>query len=480
VVNQSNATSPQDSVTKLSFSGTLIGSTSTITLPLSYSSPGVLTTAAPNFVATTEQSQAYVLMPKYEPNPPQVVPSVAVINTTTNAIVTTLPVISNLVANSVANPVAMAETPDGTKLYVANSGQPMTESTWTISAFNTKDRSMRQICVDGTCPTGATPIPLASPPIWISARSDSQRVYVLKLDGTVAYIDTSTTAGPDQLYDNYTPLVQAPGAAYMWYDVILNRLYIPGGSQATVVDVSQATPQTLATIPIGPVSSSQRTSGDVCSTFSPPSVTAAAVTSLPDGSRAYVGSFAEFEVDVNILAATPNPDGTTTYTYSLQSPIDLLPGMIITISGAIPSDYNGIFTILSVGGGMFKVANKPKDTYQSGGIGVAPNVCPQVTVVDAQNVSTKTTIVTPGIPAPLPAYSFCGDPAQVRFRWNMAAGGDSSRAYLASCDGGNVNIVYTSTDTYAETAPAPGGTGAPIPPSSQNPPQNPVFMLAGP
>ena len=66
------------------------------------------------------------------------------------------------------------------------------------------------------------------------------------------------------------------------------------------------------------------------------------------------------------------------------------------------------------------------------------------------------------------------------FRWNMAAAGDSSRAYLSSCDGGNVSIIYTWTDTYAENAYAPSSARSPIPPSTQNPPQNPVFMLAGP
>ena len=91
------------------------------------------------------------------------------------------------------NPVAMAETPDGTKLYVANQGDG------TISAFNTKDRSARQICVNGTCPVGSVLLPLSSPPIWISARTDSERVYVLEASGTLAYIDTSTTAGPDLL-----------------------------------------------------------------------------------------------------------------------------------------------------------------------------------------------------------------------------------------------------------------------------------------
>jgi hypothetical protein len=62
----------------------------------------------------------------------------------------------------------------------------------------------------------------------------------------------------------------------------------------------------------------------------------------------------------------------------------------------------------------------------------------------------------------------------------MAAGGDSSRAYLSSCDGGNVNIIDTSNDTYIENLPAPIGSRTPIPPSPQNPPQNPVFLIAGP
>ena len=40
----------------------------------------------------------------------------------------------------------------------------------------------------------------------------------------------------------------------------------------------------------------------------------------------------------------------------------------------------------------------------------------------------------------------------------MAAGGDSSRAYLASCDGGMVNIIDTSSDTYILNLPAPIGS----------------------
>jgi len=62
----------------------------------------------------------------------------------------------------------------------------------------------------------------------------------------------------------------------------------------------------------------------------------------------------------------------------------------------------------------------------------------------------------------------------------MAAGGDSTRAYLASCDGGNVNIIDTSNDAYIENLQAPLGSRPAIPPSPFNPPQNPVFFFAGP
>ena len=66
------------------------------------------------------------------------------------------------------------------------------------------------------------------------------------------------------------------------------------------------------------------------------------------------------------------------------------------------------------------------------------------------NNTIKTNIAVPGFPA----YAFCADPTQVRFRIKMAVGGDSTRAYLASCDGGNINIIDTSTDTYILSTPA--------------------------
>jgi len=354
VVNHSVTGALQDSITKLDFSSTVIGATTTISLPAN---------SAPNFVATTEGSQAYVLLPNLT--------EVEVVNTNSNSLVAAIPVGNN--------PVAMAETPDTQKLYVANQDDS------TISGFNTEDRSSRTV-------SGSFHAPL-----WVIARSDSQRLYVLNGNGVVSTVDTHTTTGPDNVID---ASVNAPGAAYMLYDGNTNRLYIPGGSQLTMLDVSQSVPVVLTggPITIPTVQPTSRGAGDPCSGTSTAALNTVAVTALPDGSRAYVGAYYE---------------------------------------------------------------------------DAAHNICPQVTVIDVPSNTIKSYFAVPGFPA---YDAFC---SATRFRFMMAAGGDSSRAYLASCDGGMVNVIDTSSDTYILNLPAPISSRT-VQGSPQNPPQNPVFLIAGP
>jgi DNA-binding beta-propeller fold protein YncE len=349
VVNQSVTGSQGDSITKLTFNSILINGKSTISLPLN---------SAPNFVATTEANQAYVTLPGLTP------PSVGIVNTNSNSLTNTIPV--------GVNPVALAETPNTQKFYVANQGDN------TVSGFNTVDRS----------PRGVTSI---NAPVWLIVRSDSQRLYVLG-NGVVSTLDITATAGPDSLID---ASITAPGATYMFYDSNLNRLYIPGGAQLTMLDVSQSTPHLIGATPIvvPTIQPSSRTPADPCAATTSTTLNAVAVTALPDGSRAYVGSYYE---DAN------------------------------------------------------------------------HNICPQVTVIDAVRNSIKSNIAIPGFAA---FDTFC---SASRFRLMMAASGDSTRAYLSSCDGGNVNIIDTSTDAYVVGLPAPVGSRV------QNPPQNPVFLIAGP
>ena len=209
---------------------------------------------------------------------------------------------------------------------------------------------------------------------------------MLESDGTLGYLDTAATSG-DTFAE--TTIKVPPTATYssaiMWYDVVKNRLYIPGGSQIAILDVSGSTPQQapnspITNIPVVPPSARLRS--DPCSrTTVASAVTTVAVTSLPDGSRAYVGA------------------------------------------------------------------------YYSDGAG---DICPQVTVITTSNNTIKSSLAIPGYPdATLPGPYNVPVCASTRFRITMAAGGDSSRAYLASCDGGGVNIIYTSTDSYVESMAAP-------------------------
>ncbi|MGO8985187.1 MAG: YncE family protein [Terriglobales bacterium] len=370
------------SLTLLNFSGTVIGSTNTVTLPI-YSSP--------NFVAVAPgASTAYVTLPTYPPdptNPQTVLPSVAVVSTQSRSVIATIPVVANPAAN--ANPYSLAVTPDNAKLYVADNSAPCgnpANGICSITAFNTVDRSSRGI--NGS---------LSSPPIWMSARTDSQAVYVLEASGALAYISITSTAGPDTLIED--PAITVPSAVKMTYDGNLSRLYIPGGTEVEIVDVSQAAPAPIATIPITAISPSVRGATDPCSTTAIATLHTIDVAALPDGSRAYAGSYYEDASD---------------------------------------------------------------------------NICPQVTVIDAVSNTIKTVIAVPGFAA---YDAFC---STTRFRLTMAPGGDSSRAYLASCDGGMVNIIDTFTDSYILNQQEPASTRNTNPPGPQNFPQNPVFMLAGP
>jgi DNA-binding beta-propeller fold protein YncE len=364
VVNQSVREAIGDSLTKVSFSGTQISNATTISLPPD---------SAPNFVASTESGTAYVLLPGLVP------PSVGVVNTATNTLVLTIPVQND--------PVAVVETPDAKKLYVANNGSN------TVSNFNTIDHT----------PRNSSPIALSSAPLWIASRSDSQRVFVLESSGNLATLDTTSTAGPDTVTES---AVTAAGATYMVYDGRLNRLYIPSGlgnaAQLAVVDVSPSLPPAPVVVTIPTVAPSARGALDPCATTTPTALNAVSAAALPDGSRVYVGAY-----------------------------------------------------------------------YVDG----AGNICPQVTAINTSSNTIKTSTAVPGFPGFFPfSPPLC---ETTRFRFMMAAGGDSSRVYLSSCDGGNVNVIDTSTDTYLLNLKAPGSSRLPIN-GNQPPPQNPVFLFAGP
>jgi hypothetical protein len=437
------------SLTRLSFSGATISGTGSVSLPI-YSSP--------NFVAVAPgATTAYVTLPTYptDPTNPQgtIGPSIAVVNILENILVATVPVGKN--------PYALAVTPDNTKLYVANQGDS------TISGFNTQDTSQRV----------GSPVTTLAAPIWLSPRSDDQEVYVLEEDGTLASLSTVSTAGPDTLTEY--PGLAVTGAATMTYDPNLNRLYIAGGQQMEMVNVSQSPPTLITTIPIQPFTLLNLPSA---------AATATSAAALPDGSRVYVASYATLPSTLTI--SSTSGDGTNaTYAYTLTAGQALTAGVSVTVAGTHQTGFDGTFIVGSIvsdtaacPGTCFQVPNATvlASTPVSAS-GTGSNIFPQVTVVNLVSNTAETTVAVPGFPDATIGGSIYYVPAcaNARFRFTIAAGGDSSRAYLSSCDGGNVNIIDTSSESYIENQPAPTGTRQ-VPGSLQNAPQNPVFLIAGP
>ncbi|HTW31239.1 MAG TPA: hypothetical protein VMD76_06145 [Candidatus Sulfotelmatobacter sp.] len=290
-----------------------------------------------------------------------------------------------------SHPVAMAETPNAQNLYVVNQG---TNSVQNVSPTDLS--TIANILVDAT-------------PVWVVARIDNQRVYVLTQGGgTLVPIDTVTNT----ILPSQTNLSVGAGANFLLYDSNLNRLYVTNPTTGTVfvysatggVDLSgnpNDTPLLLATI-----SMSSGTNPPCPGGCSPVSVAA-----LPDGSRFYVASYAS--------STTTCPDPNV---------------------GATPC----IIPMLTV----FNAAAFTVET-------------PPSTLLSAPSLSLLTSPQFGGTQYAVPPVTTCVTPATytpgtTRFRMFTTASQDGSHVYVSICDAGTIADINTSTTTIAG-----GSTNAP-------------------
>jgi YVTN family beta-propeller protein len=198
--------------------------------------------SAPNFVASTETATVYV-------------------SNTGSGTVSTISTANNVITNTIpvgGTPAAMAEIPNGQKLYVVNGAT--TAGNGSVVSINTIDQTVN-------LPIVASPAAPWVSPTWVVSRSDSQRVYVLdKGSGFVTAIDTNfdTVVG--------TPVSVGIGADFMTYDPTLNRLYVtnPASNQVIALNVltDDLSAGTLTASVVNPIS----------------------VAALLDGTRVYVAS----------------------------------------------------------------------------------------------------------------------------------------------------------------------------------------------
>jgi YVTN family beta-propeller protein len=98
----------------------------------------------------------------------------------------------------------------------------------------------------------------------------------------------------------------------------------------------------------------------------------------------------------------------------------------------------------------------------------------QVTVLYATDLTLKTTV---------PLTQVQSAPGCALKTWSelfMAAAADSTRVYIGNCDAGNTAIIDTSNDTLIAQLPSPISAQKPATNGGTPPPQNPVFVVAGP
>lgn len=219
---------------------------STISLP---------TGSQPDFVATTENPHVYVA---------NFGTGSLVIIDANNDFASIMPLNPNPATAATYHPVAIAETADSSKVYIANQG------VGEISELTTADQILQR-----EIPTNATNSS------WIVARSDSGstggRVFVLN-DGSVSVINTV----------NDTNLGNIPvdgGGNFMFYDKSQNRIFITSPS-AESVTMLNATLDPPASTPIRFDLSAAANIPGCPNGCSPTSVTV-----LPNGSRAYVSAY---------------------------------------------------------------------------------------------------------------------------------------------------------------------------------------------
>ena len=366
--------------------------------------------------------------------------SVSVINTSLNQVSIPYPVGVNPTVQA-SNPVSLAVTPDGTKLYVADQGDN------SITSINTVGMS-----------TAAVLPNVGSLPIWVLARNDNQRVYVLTqgaggVSGTLIPIDPVT----DTILNSQTNLSVGVGANFVRYDAKLNRLYVTNPNTSTLyifsatggIDPSTGlgndTPTLLTTIPLYAAGTAQPTGNyPLCASPCPVSVAA-----LPDGSRVYVASYqlsstCTEDDPTNTAACQVIPQVTMIDALSYATtPIVPLPP---TTSGATPSvtESGACIPHLPFTPNPVTLANSPVPSIQS-----------------------------------------------VRFRLSTTAAVDSSRVYVGMCDAGSIAIIDTNTssvstsgtstdDTLVLDLAAPFGVCTNTAVCTGQPPlQNPLFMFSG-
>jgi len=427
----------------------------------------------PVFVHTAENGTMYVANIGSTTTVPPTPPSVAAISAASNAVTNNIPL--NF------SPIALAETPDGKKIYAV--GSDGSGVGWVVS-INSLDKSLNEAI------TGL------SAPLWVATRSDSQRAYVLNSgSGTVSTIDTFF----DTVRSN---VAVGAGANFMLYDPKLNRLYVPNPTAGTVSILDASTDPPSAITPVVISEYIPLTSTDPQNACHGQPVTPVSVTALSDGSRAYVASYqltadgGQICSQVSVINTTNNTVTSTTGLVFAVPPsgvpttaVPVAPGPT-GCSSARPA-ASAIAPFITNAGFRLSVASSADSSkvyvancdagstaiISTSSVAQVVNVASPVS--DFPPVSTTVNITAASQSGSTETYTYTvtsGPPLRIGTSITVTGMSDSTKNDGTFSISGLGAGTFSVDNPVGVTATGQNATGTAISP----PPQNPVFVLTGP
>ena len=418
--------------------------------------------------------------------------TISVIDPSINVVVNTFAVATANVGSPLprpdrtSQPVALAELPNGSRIYTANKG------TNSVSSINTQDGSINSV------------IPLSAAPVGVVANVDNTHVYVLDSSDNISVIDTTT----DTVVSSVSVGPGGGNLNQIVYDSVLNRVYATDSNSSPptvrLFDVaSQGNQPNSTLVPHGAGKAViSAASGSACTSAPVP----ASVTVIGDGSRAYVASFQDDGMQI-CTQATVVDTGTGLVTKTIPlSQSTLSPGILAQTNcdlarpnpNSIGSPFR-VYATSSVGGtnSNFKVYVSQCDAGTVAVIdtfadGSGPNPHPAdwfAGWVPSPVSSFPTSQVSiSAVSAPQVQSCPAASPATVSYTYSLVSGPalqPGMTVYIkgmtqSANDGAfSVTAATSSSFTVNNSCPAvdtstQNGTGSVLPP------QNPVFLVAGP
>jgi YVTN family beta-propeller protein len=408
--------------------------------------------------------------------------SISVIDTSLNIVVNTFAVSPANTGNPLpspdrlSQPIALAELPNGMRIYSANKG------TNSVSSINTQDGTINRV------------ISLPAAPVWIVANVDNTHVYALDSGDTISVIDTTT----DTIVSSVSAGAAGGNLNHLVYEPLMNRVYAtdansPQPALALFDVASQGNLPNSTLVPHGPGKAPITPAiGSTCTNAPVPT----SVTALADGSRAYVASYQDDGTQI-CTQATIVDTGTGLVTKTIPlSQTALSPG-ILSQTNCDLARFR-VYAASSLGGTNtnFKVYVSQCDAGNVGiidafALGTGPNPHPADWFAGwapspvSSFPSSQVTIT--GISAPQVQSCPATTPAAVTYTYSLLSGPTlqpGMTIYVTgmknSANDGAFPITSATSSTFTVNNSCPvvdssaqNGNGSVIPP------QNPVFLVPG-